>query len=380
MKKFSKNQILILGLMIFGLCMILVIGGGFVFSSISQSSIPTIAVLQPLATSTNLPHSTLMPLPTNTLPIETGGWQSSFGTSQFDNSKTVFLNLLADNPVQGWLTTYTPSLSVRCQEHNLDVYISVGMQINVEYGMYQSATIRIRFDHETAKSLVADESTDGQALFFRNPGEIIYSMLDHDKLIFGFTPFNASPVVTTFNLVGLSNVIQPLEEACGLNASPLNPTPFPTLIPIPPTLIPTPTPTATAYPLGSSIVINKWRIQVKKVLTVPSISFYNKTEKASGRFALLFMAVTNLDLSPQTFAFGLLQIQDADGQKYDQNITASLDAQIQYNTDSGTEINPDATQNVVAVFDIPNESAYYLLVSGYMYHQNGVSLLIDVPK
>ena len=117
---------------------------------------PTIAVPQPLATSTRLPPSTIIPIPTKTVKIETGNWQSSFGTSQFDDSKTVVLNLSANNPVEGWLTTYTPWLGVRCQEHKLDVYVSVGMQINVELGMDQSATVRVRFDNEEAQNVIAD--------------------------------------------------------------------------------------------------------------------------------------------------------------------------------------------------------------------------------
>jgi hypothetical protein len=312
-------------------------------------------------------------MPTNTVRIQTGNWKSSFGTSQFDDSKTVVLNLLANNPVEGWLTTYTPWLGVRCQEHKLDVYVSVGMQINVELGMDQSATVRVRFDNEEAQNVIADESTDGQSLFFRNPSEMIYSMLNHNNMVFGFTPFNASAVVTTFDLHGLSSVIKPLENACGLGATSFNPTPFPT-----------PIPTATAHPLGSSIVIEKWQIKVNKIITVPSISYNNMLEKAAGRFALVFMTVTNRDLSPQPFvAFEVVEIQDANGQTYDENTIASDYAQEQYKTDNeGTLINPDSTQNVVAAFDISNGSAYYLLVPGLLpsVNKNIESLLLDIPK
>ena len=163
-----------------------------------------------------------------------------------------------------------------------------------------------------------------------------------------------------------------LENACGLGATSFNPTPFPT-----------PIPTATAYPLGSSIVIEKWQIKVNKIITVPGVSYNNMLEKAAGRFALVFMTVTNLDLSPQAFdAFFITQIQDANGQTYDENTVASEYAQEQYKTDIFSLVNPDATQNVVAAFDISNESAYYLLVPGLLpsVHKNIESLLLDVPK
>ena len=195
MKNFSRNQIVILGILISILCLVLVIGGGFIY--LSLSSTPTTAVLPPLVKSSQKIIPTNLPIPTNTLTPETGNWQSSFSTSAFDDSKIVKLSLLADDSVEGWLTTYTPWLNIRCQEHKLDVYVNVGMQINVESGLFQSATVRVRFDSNEAQDMIADESTDGEALFFRNPSEMINSMLNHNRMIFGFIPFNASAVVTT---------------------------------------------------------------------------------------------------------------------------------------------------------------------------------------
>ncbi|MGD0749840.1 MAG: DUF4352 domain-containing protein [Anaerolineales bacterium] len=340
---------------------------------------------------TNLPTQKVLSNSSVSIPTVTqsktysGNWQTSLGKSAFDDSPTVVISLNAESPIQGWLTSYVPQLSLRCQEHNIDVFITTGMSPAVEYGMNETATIRLRFDSSQEITTIANESTDGKALFLPAPTLTIRAMLLTDKLAFGFTPFNASPVVTTFNLQGLSVVIKPLEEACNWNGTSAIPTLLPNenLAPLPseiPTPFPTPIPTPTSYPLGSSIVINKWQTQVKKVITVPTISFNNETEKAAGRFALVFMSVTNLDLSPQTFgAYGIMQIQDSDGRKYDENPVASFDAQIQYNTDIGADINPDATANIVAAFDIPNESAYYLLVPGLLAPQNGVSLKLNIP-
>lgn len=368
MKDFSRNQIVIIGILLFVLCLILVIGGGILY--LSLSSMTTTAVLQPLAKSTQPLLPIHLPSPTNTLAPETGDWQSSFGTSAFDDSKTVTLSLLADNPVDGWLTTYTPSLYLRCQEHKLDAYINVGMQINVEEGLFQSATVRVRFDSEEEQDMVAAESTDGKALFLPDPSGIINSMLNHNKMTFGFIPFNASPVVTTFNLTGLSGVIGPLQTACSSATS------F-TLVP---PYLPPEAPTATPLPAGSSIVVNNWEIKVDKIIIAPSVSAFDREEKAQGRFALVFMSVTNRGLSTNTFvAFGTVDVMDAQ-QRFQENAVASSLAQTQYNTDIGAYINPDATNHVVAVYDISVESAYYLLVPGMLAPQNGMSLLLDVPK
>jgi type VI secretion system protein VasI len=144
----------------------------------------------------------------------TGKWRTHYGRSSFDDSKTVVVSLEAEKRVTGWLTTYTPELILRCQEHETDAYIVLGMQPDVEYGKMDSATVRIRFDKGNAQELVMYESTDGEALFFRGSVSMIKDMMRHDEMVFGFTPFNASPTETTFDLQGLSEAIKPLRETC----------------------------------------------------------------------------------------------------------------------------------------------------------------------
>ncbi|GER81116.1 MAG: type VI secretion protein [Anaerolineales bacterium] len=60
----------------------------------------------------------------------------------------------------------------------------------------------------------------GKALFFRDPYGMIVSMLQSKEMVFGFTPFNADPVVTTFDLRGLVDVIGPLKQSCDWNGEP----------------------------------------------------------------------------------------------------------------------------------------------------------------
>jgi hypothetical protein len=51
-------------------------------------------------------------------------------------------------------------------------------------------------------------------LFLPNPADLINQMLDHKTLIFGFTPFNSNPVITTFDITGLRVAITPVLKAC----------------------------------------------------------------------------------------------------------------------------------------------------------------------
>lgn len=233
----------------------------------------------------------------------------------------------------------------------------------------------MRFDQEEAQTLITSESTDGEALFFRDPVGIIADMLQHDEMVFGFTPFNASPVVTTFDLRGLAEVIQPLQGACDLRSFAPTQSPTPWLV-----VTDTPTVTPTPLPVGSYLVVENWRIQIERIETAQSITFNDKVEIASGRFALLFMSVTNLGLSPDTFvSIGTIEIQDASGQRYMADTMTTMYAEFQYDTDISAGINPNATKHVVAVFDISEESDSYLLVPGTLAPPNEARVLLDIP-
>jgi hypothetical protein len=134
-------------------------------------------------------------------------------------------------------------------------------------------------------------------------------------------------------------------------------------------------------PTGNSMIVDGWEIRVEKILTAETLSYEGSVEKAAGRFALLFLAVTNRGLSPNTFvAFGSLEIEDAEGRRYEEDFVASTYAMFQYNTDIGAEINPDSTAHIVAVFDILEESDSYLLVPGLLAESSEGRIVLNIPR
>ena len=103
-------------------------------------------------------------------------------------------------------------------------------------------------------------------------------------------------------------------------------------------------------------------------------------EKAAGRFALLFLEVTNRGLSPDTFlSDSLFNIQDADGNWFFERSMASINAKYQYNTDLTGIIDPDETVHTVAAFDISTQSDYYLLIPSNRVISTATSVMLDVP-
>jgi type VI secretion system protein VasI len=147
-------------------------------------------------------------------PMPMGKWSVDHGKSSFDDSRTVVVSLDAEGDISGPYETYRPSIILRCKEKETEAYINIGMQPDVESGNYDGATIRYRFDKESAKTDIASKSTDNLALFLDGPQTYIAAMLKHDEMVFGFTPFNGSPAETTFDLRGLSEAIKPLREVC----------------------------------------------------------------------------------------------------------------------------------------------------------------------
>lgn len=143
-------------------------------------------------------------------------WQPRSEVSPMDDSRNVYLTLEADNEVSGWpARTFRPYMVLRCKEHKTSAFIQTGFRPTVEYGNVDGATVTLRFDKEKAYDINMSQSTDGEALFFPEPISYIKKMLAHKKMLFRFTPFSSSPVITAFDLTGLGKAITPLQKSCG---------------------------------------------------------------------------------------------------------------------------------------------------------------------
>ena len=144
----------------------------------------------------------------------TDKWQISRGQSSMDDSKTVVLNLRADNDVQAWLEDKRPILNIRCKEGKTQVYLWTGTAATVEE--IAGHTVRIRLDDGTPIGQTWGESTDHNSLFFDEDAIVFVKQLVKAKtLAFQFTPFSASPAVACFDLRGLENHIGEVAATCG---------------------------------------------------------------------------------------------------------------------------------------------------------------------
>ena len=150
--------------------------------------------------------------------------------------------------------------------------------------------------------------------------------------------------------------------------------------PTPITIIPTPTP--GFMPAGSPITVNNWEVRVERILTADSITWQavGDTTYATGRWALLFLAVTNRGSVPETFyVWDQLEIQDAEGARYAWDSHVTLVAMDDYDLCCGLDIAPGATDHAVAGYDISRQSGWYALIPGPGAGSHTASVLLEVP-
>lgn len=180
--------------------------------TITPTETPTFTVV-PTTAPTTTPTTTPTTLPTAT-PVP-GKWQVYADTSVFDGSTTVTISEIADNPVYGRKkNSYTPELFILCQDKNLQIVVNVGMDFDVEAGLYGQSTVRLRFDEGEEFYMVTSQLPDGEAIYISNPEDTLGKLLKAEKFIFGFNPYRAYPAFATFDLTGLAAAVTPVLEAC----------------------------------------------------------------------------------------------------------------------------------------------------------------------
>jgi hypothetical protein len=134
-----------------------------------------------------------------------------------------------------------------------------------------------------------------------------------------------------------------------------------------PTLAPTPTPaqapTATPLPPRSPLSTNSWGVRVDRVEMATTLSSPagDKTVQATGRFALVFLTVTNQGFGARTLHASSVHIKDAEGNRYLNNDLASAYASTADCLDFALDINPGESVCMVTAIDISAQGNYYVL-------------------
>ena len=158
-------------------------------------------------------HARTQGAPGTYAPVKgTGLWQVTSERSKLDGSTTSVTALLpAIGPVSIGSKSVVPRAIARCQEGDLDFYISWGGVIGST-----DHEVTIRLDAEDARVGSWPVSTDHTATFYTGDTKALLDGLARAKKLVGrTTPQGESAVMATFNVSGFANVVPDILKTCG---------------------------------------------------------------------------------------------------------------------------------------------------------------------
>ena len=140
-----------------------------------------------------------------------GLWQITSERSKTDNSITSFTALLqAPGPVTIGSKAAVPKAIARCQEGDLDFYISWGAVVGTT-----DHEVSTKLDGEDARVGSWSVSTDHTATFYGGDTKaLLEGLANAKKLVVRTTPSGGKPVMATFNPSGFSNALPDILKTC----------------------------------------------------------------------------------------------------------------------------------------------------------------------
>ena len=151
-------------------------------------------------------------------PLDKGLWLVRQKTSDFQDTKDIYLTLQSENTLacQRYGEPKKASMMIRCMENTTAILISTECHVASGHGGY--GRVEYRVDDKSAGKREFDASTDNSALGLWSGHKsipFIKSMLDGKEMIFRFTPYGNSPLTVRFEIDGLDEAIKPLRKECG---------------------------------------------------------------------------------------------------------------------------------------------------------------------
>ncbi|MBI1492528.1 type VI secretion system-associated protein TagO [Halocynthiibacter styelae] len=145
-------------------------------------------------------------------------WTVRTDVSDFDDTTSVFMSVYSEDPVRcdSYRAPENIRLILRCMENTTALLLQT-QSCHLTSGHGDYGNVEYRVDSASARSREFTESTNSRSLGLwsgRTAIPFIKGLLENEKLLVRFTPFNHSPVTAEFNISGLDAAIAPLREAC----------------------------------------------------------------------------------------------------------------------------------------------------------------------
>lgn len=147
-----------------------------------------------------------------------GNWNVTKQTSEFEDTTDYAMFVESDEPLSCNLLggSERARLYVRCWENVTSLFIVTNCHLASGFQGYGSVDYRV--DASSSKTREFAASTDNKALGLWRGGDsipVIKELIEGERVIFRFTPFNESPVSVAFSISGLEESIKPLRTTCG---------------------------------------------------------------------------------------------------------------------------------------------------------------------
>jgi hypothetical protein len=131
-----------------------------------------------------------------------------------DGSRTISFELRAKSDVPVWMTRVRPALVVRCLSHATDVFVETGSAASIE-PQDGTHTVRLQIDDGPVEVQHWSDSVSQQELFAPDGVLLARRLARAHQLRFGFTPYNAKPVVAEFVVEGFDELAPLVGRTCG---------------------------------------------------------------------------------------------------------------------------------------------------------------------
>ena len=167
----------------------------------------------PQAATTPPPATTRpAPVPRRVDSIEPSRWTS--GTQWVSDRKSVAFELKSSNRVNVWMGQVQPLLVVRCTQNRTEAFVYTDTAARIEPGS-EDRSVRVRFDDEPFTDEHWPDSAEHKGLFAPNGETFTQRLMNARTLRFQFTPHNAETAEIQFSVVGLREMIEPVQKKCG---------------------------------------------------------------------------------------------------------------------------------------------------------------------
>ena len=142
-------------------------------------------------------------------------WNSTNRDWIGNQRKAVAFELPSESKVAVWQRQVQLTLVVRCLANRIDAFVFTQSPAKME-PQDGDHTVRIAFDGEAESVERWPDSDEHDALFAPDGSAFAQRLASARTMTFGFTPHNASPVSTIFNVVGLAEVMAPAAKQCAV--------------------------------------------------------------------------------------------------------------------------------------------------------------------